>query len=236
MKGASHDCFKYKLRLWGGRSEAREGVLAPVEDEQQTEKHAAKMREVGYAVGKKETFEQLDSSIANDEPFGFDGHEEIEVDALFGEKHSEGQQDAVDGSRSAHGKAPAGNEQVAKSCANAADEVVDQEAARAPIVFQYIAEHPKGEHIKNYVAPVGVHEHVGKELPDAETAGGHGVEGQHGGDIVEVIKCLLSCESVQKLVPAIVEAIKTGDYMALVAAVIAALPDLEADVAKCLGQ
>ena len=56
------------------------------------------------------------------------------------------------------------------------------------------------------------------------------------GDIVEVIKCLLSCESVQKLVPAIVEAIKTGDYMALVAAVIAALPDLEADVAKCLGQ
>ena len=54
------------------------------------------------------------------------------------------------------------------------------------------------------------------------------------GDIVEVIKCLLSCESVQKLVPAIVEAIKTGDYMALVAAVIAALPELEADVAKCL--
>lgn len=187
MKGASHECFKYKLRLWGGGSEAREGVLAPVEYEQQTEKHAAKMREVGYAVGKKETFEQLDSSIANDEPFGFDGHKEIEVDALFGEKHSEGQQDAVDGSRSAHGKAPAGNEQVAKPCANAADEVVDQEAARAPIVFQYIAEHPKSEHIENYVAPVGVHEHVGEELPDAETAGGHGVEGQHGGDIVEAV-------------------------------------------------
>ena len=56
------------------------------------------------------------------------------------------------------------------------------------------------------------------------------------GDIVEVIKCLLSCESVQKLVPAVVEAIKTGDYLALVAAIVAELPALEADVTKCLGQ
>ena len=56
------------------------------------------------------------------------------------------------------------------------------------------------------------------------------------GDIVAVIKCLLSCESVQKLVPAVVEAIKTGDYLALVAAIVAELPALEADVTKCLGQ
>ena len=52
------------------------------------------------------------------------------------------------------------------------------------------------------------------------------------GDIVAIIECLLSCESVQKLVPAIVEAIKTGDYMSLVAE----LPQLEADVTACLSQ
>ena len=56
------------------------------------------------------------------------------------------------------------------------------------------------------------------------------------GDIVAIIECLLSCESVQKLVPAIVEAIKTGDYMSLVAAIIAELPQLEADVTACLSQ
>ena len=56
------------------------------------------------------------------------------------------------------------------------------------------------------------------------------------GDIVAIIKCLLSCESIQKLVPALIEAIETGDYMSLVAAIVAELPQLEADVMACIGQ
>ena len=30
---------------------------------------------------------------------------------------------------------------------------------------------------------ISMHEHVGEQLPDAETSGGYGVEGTHGGDV-----------------------------------------------------
>ena len=53
-------------------------------------------------------------------------------------------------------------------------------------------------------------------------------------DIIEIIKCLMSSESIRTLVPKIIEAIRTGDYTSLITAVIAALPQLEEDITKCL--
>lgn len=171
----------------GGQSESGEGVFAPIEDEQQAEEHATEVGEMGYAVGGKDALEEFDGGVADDEPFGFDGHEEVEIDALVGEHHAEGQQDAVDGSGGPHGDAPSGDQEVAQAGAYAAHEIVDKEAAGPPEVFEDIAEHPEGKHVEEDVAPAGVYEHVGEELPEAETAGGDGVEGQHGGDVVVAV-------------------------------------------------
>ena len=53
-------------------------------------------------------------------------------------------------------------------------------------------------------------------------------------DIVKIIECLMSSESVQTLLPKIIEAIRTGDYTSLIATLIAALPQLQEDIAKCI--
>lgn len=127
-------CFLYRWVVRGGL-EFGEGMLAPVEDEQEAEEHAAEVGKMGDAVGNKDALEELDGGIAYDEPLGFDGHEEVEIDALFWKHHAEGQEDAVDSARSAHGESPAGDEYVAEAGAYAADEVVEQKAPRTPEVF-----------------------------------------------------------------------------------------------------
>ena len=53
-------------------------------------------------------------------------------------------------------------------------------------------------------------------------------------DIIENVKCLVQSESLQGFIPKVIEAIKTGDYMSLVRAIIAKVPQLKADVMKCL--
>ena len=162
-------------------------MFAPVEDEQQAKEHTAKVSEMGDTVGTEKTFQQLDGGIAYDKPFGLDGHEEIEVYALVGEHHAKGQQDAVDGSRGSHGDVPSRDKKVAEAGSDTAYQIIDKEAFGTPEVLQHIAEHPKGKHVEYNVLPVGMHEHVGEELPHAETTRGNGVEGAHGGDVVVAI-------------------------------------------------
>ena len=85
-------------------------MFAPVEDENQTENHSAEVCEVGYtAVGVENALEEFDGGKDDDEPFCFDGNEEVEVDLLVGEHHAEGQEDSVDRTGGTHGDAPSGN-------------------------------------------------------------------------------------------------------------------------------
>ena len=51
------------------------------------------------------------------------------------------------------------------------DKIVDQKPFSAPSVFHRCAKHPQCEHVEEDVAEVGMHEHVGHELPDMEICG-----------------------------------------------------------------
>ena len=124
-------------------------MFAPIEDEQEADEHAAKVGEVGDAVvAAEDALEEFDGYHADDEPFGLDGHQEVEVDVFVGEQHSEGQQKGIDGSRGTHRDMNARHEHIKQSCSDAANKVVEQEAPCAPIVLQGVAEHPQGEHIE----------------------------------------------------------------------------------------
>lgn len=57
---------------------------------------------------------------------------------------------------------------MAQRGAKAAYKVEEQEALRAPYIFQYTPEHPEGEHIEKDVGKAAVHEHMRDELPPAE--------------------------------------------------------------------
>lgn len=73
---------------------------SPEEDEYESYKHATEVSEMADAiVGTHDTGNELNGSIADDKPFGFDGHKEIEVDAFVGEHHTKSQQDSVYGAR-----------------------------------------------------------------------------------------------------------------------------------------
>ena len=162
---------------------AAEGVAAPPEDKQQADEHAAQVGEVGHAVvGVEKALDEFQRGIADDEPLGLDGHEEVEVYVFVGEGHAEGQQQAVDGARGTDGEA-AGEEHGEQSGAQAAGQVVDEEALGAPEVLHCVAEHPEGEHVEEQVGEVGVHEHICQGLPHAEVASGRVPEAE---DVVEV--------------------------------------------------
>ena len=159
-------------------------MFAPVENEDETHKHAAEVGEVGDVAGAEESFEHFDDGVAYDEPLGFDGHEEVEVDVFIGECHAESQQKAVDGSRGSDSDTPSGNQQVDESCTDAADKVVEYKSAGSPVVLHGGAEHPQGKHVEEEMVPSAVHEHVAKWLPKMETSGTEGIQGQHVGDAI----------------------------------------------------
>jgi len=58
-----------------------------------------------------------------------------------------------------------------QSSANAAENIVDEIAARPPCLFYQAPEHPQGEHIEEDMLPSAMHEHVGYQLEQAEIGG-----------------------------------------------------------------
>ena len=133
---------------------------------------------------------QLDQAVEEDEIFRLDGYrDEHQVEWDVGEHHPEGQQDAEDRARGSDGyeevvklglvqDLPAadidhllrGREDIAQvyhprqflddTRPDAGYDVVNQEPLRPPDALQHAAEHIDGEHIKEDVRKVGVHEHI----------------------------------------------------------------------------
>ena len=78
-------------------------MAAPVEDEQEADEHATEVGKVGNAVSSvKHAQQQFQCHHANDKPLGLDWYEEVEVDILVGEKHTEGQQQGIDCAAGSH--------------------------------------------------------------------------------------------------------------------------------------
>lgn len=164
-------------------------VLAPVSDQQESENHAAQMREVGYAVGRSsDSRQKFDGSVNDYEPFGFDREEEIQIYRDVGEAHSESQQyseygpggsdgyDLVDivlyGERGVFLQVginfPSDDSGLDQSRTYSGDQIIGQEPLAAPEVFESVTEHPEGEHVEEKVRKIAVHEHIGQELPRIE--------------------------------------------------------------------
>ena len=79
-------------------------MASPQQDEYQSEEHTTEVGEMGDAIGGVEhAEEQLEGSVEDHEPFGFDGKDHIEIDLFVGEHHAESQEDAIDGSRGSDG-------------------------------------------------------------------------------------------------------------------------------------
>ena len=53
-------------------------------------------------------------------------------------------------------------------------------------------------------------------------------------DLIKIAKCLLQSETLRGLIPKVIEAIITGDYLSLVSAVIQSFPKIKAEVLECL--
>lgn len=58
-----------------------------------------------------------------------------------------------------------------QSCANAAEQIEQQESFRAPLLLHYASEHPDGKHVEEYMLESFVQELVCDELPYMETGG-----------------------------------------------------------------
>ena len=154
------------------------------------------MSEMGYIVGSVHTGKDFDNSIANNEIFGLDGYWQREYEHLaVGKKHSESQQDAVDGSRSAdcgheikivghghHHGAYIYPLVIRKDCGilyvlhqllhqtgtHTTHEIEGEEALGTPHILEHTPEHPHRKHIEEDVLEIGVKEHIGDELAGIE--------------------------------------------------------------------
>ena len=58
-----------------------------------------------------------------------------------------------------------------KSCADAACEVIEEEALRSPHLFEYATEHPYGKHVEKQMGEPAMHEHVRNQLCGVEVFG-----------------------------------------------------------------
>ena len=101
--------------------------------------------------------------------FALIGKQEIEQDSLVGIENAEGQQQSVDRARRADGGAvPATqhgvDQHVANAGADAAQEVIFQELARAPLRFERAAEHPEREHVHQQVPDAAVQEQIRRRV------------------------------------------------------------------------
>lgn len=163
-------------------------AAAPQEYENQSEKHAAEVCEMSNVIGTEEAFIQFNDSVADYEPLGLDGHQEIEIDAFVWEHHAEGKKDAIDGTggpngwngRHVEGEA---HGHVCGCGTKAASKIIGDEALGAPIVFQDVAEHPESEHVEEDVPDTGMQEHIGEGLPETEESGFDRPEAEHVGDL-----------------------------------------------------
>ena len=180
--------------------------MLPEEDEQQSEEHASEVCEVRHIIagGMCQPRHQFDDGINNNEYARAYGYgEEDDEHGHIGEEPSEGEQYAEDGSGSADGDEVGsvlrkdhvsrcgGEERVNAqspyrflhgSGTESADEVVDKKAAAAPVLLQHGCEHEYGEHVAEDMREVGVHEHIGERLPEAEARGGEVVQAEPVGE------------------------------------------------------
>ena len=189
-----------------------QGIVVPMANHEETDEHTSEVGEVGHAVARRaDGREELHDHIEQHEPLGLDGEGNGEdEEPVVGERHTEGQQHGIDGTRGAHrgplvedGRGVVGHNRhhaqveirnlvlgdeielgqlgklLADAGADTAAYIIEEELAASPNVLHHTAEHPKREHIKEYVLEVGMHEHVGKELIEVEIVGQEEMQSEH---------------------------------------------------------
>ena len=140
-----------------------------------------------------QTCKEFDDRIYNNEyarAYGYGDEDDEHRDIR--EEPSESQQDTEDGTRSADSDdhvdivlhdgcriidghemvdAQHPDEFLCDRGTKSAKEVVEEELLPAPFLLENRSEHKDGEHIKEQVGEVGVHEHIGEWLPPMKTIG-----------------------------------------------------------------
>lgn len=185
-----------------GFLEARIVAMTPPEYEQPAENHASQVREMRYVVARKrrEAREEFDQSVQNNEHARTYRHrDEQDEHAHIREEPRESKKDAEDGSRGADGDNAVGElasdveiistqrgleldspNRLLNECGTyACDQIIYKEPAAAPTLLDGGREHEHGEHVAENMREIGVHEHVGQRLPEAELRGGDIVQAEN---------------------------------------------------------
>ena len=53
-------------------------------------------------------------------------------------------------------------------------------------------------------------------------------------DLIKIGKCLLESDAVRALIPKVLEAVRTGDFLSLLPTLLESLPELKTEVMECL--
>jgi len=129
----------------------------PVEDQQETEQHAAQMGEVGHPRGGPgDSGPEFDGAEQDDEPLGLENHRwKQQHQPLVGEGHAKGQQDTEDATGGPDGRVGlatvAGHQQLHQAGADDTDEIVEGEGPGPPDRLHRRTEEPEGVHVQQQV-------------------------------------------------------------------------------------
>ena len=166
----------------------------PIEDQQPTEEHAAEVGEMGNIIRRQtgyraEACKEFNQGIYNNEYARTYRHrDEKDVHRHIGIEPSESEQDTEHGAGSTDGvehpriihdrrrivrtahirEHEHPNEFLDHRRTETADEVIEREATRSPLLLNHGCEHPYREHVKEDMAEIRMEEHIGERLPPME--------------------------------------------------------------------
>src|SRR6185312_7521973 len=176
--GALHFVFIPALReieLNAGSGPASNGACELGLHVDEAEDHAPKVCEIADGAAALKRAQKSDYPEDHHHVLGFDRKQEAHQHGLIGEEHAEREQQSVDRARCANRRlilipGEHVDDDHADARADAADEVILQEALRAPGFLNGGSEHPQREHVEEDMrkAAQAVQKQISNKLPDGE--------------------------------------------------------------------
>jgi hypothetical protein len=130
---------------------------------------ASEMGEVSHSAScSSQRGEEFDQPEEDDEVFGRDGKEKVEVDETIWKKPAKGEEDPVNRPRSTDDRDElvGGEKDRQDTRPNTTEEKVEREFPRTPIALKLPSKHPEPQKIEEKMRDAPVKEDVSEELPD----------------------------------------------------------------------
>lgn len=134
------------------------------------DKKTAEMSEVGDAASRSfDRGKEFNQAEDDDKVFSRNGEQKIDVDQPVGKEPTKGEKESVDGSGGPDDGDALINfrskENGTDTRTDAAEQKKSQKLLRSPVVFQFSAEHPEGQEVKQEMEDPSVEKDVRTQLP-----------------------------------------------------------------------